>query len=69
MASNRNEVTRICQGCGREYKITQAELDEMLTRNIAIPVFCCHTCTMRGWDPQAVWFRKWIRANAEEKSE
>ena len=66
MASNRNDVTRICQGCGREYTITQAELDEMLTRNIGMPVFCCHTCNVHGWDPQAVWFGKWRRARAEE---
>ncbi len=60
-----NEVKRICQGCGREFSITQAELDEMLTRNITLPVFCSNGCAIHGWDPQAVWFGRWRRSKAE----
>ena len=61
-------ITLMCQGCGREFVISQAEYDAQLSRDITVPVFCSTACSIHGWDPAAIWIGRMRRANAEKKS-
>ncbi|MBO6214571.1 MAG: hypothetical protein J6N76_03420 [Lachnospiraceae bacterium] len=61
------DITLLCQGCGREFVISQYEYDVQLSRDITMPVFCSNACAIHGWDPMAIWLGRARRANAENK--
>ena len=50
------EMTLICQSCGREFTLPQAEIDAYWEQGMSIPVFCSIKCQINGWNPQAVAF-------------
>ena len=62
------EMTRVCQGCGRTFTIPFAELDNLWNIGMSRPVFCTNECAMHGWDPQAVWMGNMRRQRAEAAS-
>ncbi|MEE3481332.1 MAG: hypothetical protein VZQ80_05035 [Lachnospiraceae bacterium] len=55
------EMTLICQSCGREFTLPQAEIDAYWEQGMSIPVFCSIKCQINGWNPQAVAFAKYRR--------
>lgn len=61
------QETRICQGCGRSFTISHAELDNIWKYGLSRPVFCSNDCAMHGWDPQAIWMGDLRRSRMEEK--
>lgn len=61
------EMTLICQSCGREFTLPQAEIDAYWEQGMGIPVFCSLKCTMNGWNPQAVRFAKYRRSKDSKK--
>ena len=63
------EIKRVCQGCGREFSMAQAELDVFWNRSLSLPIFCSNQCAMHGWDPQAIWLGRWRRENAKDEEE
>ena len=63
--SARDQISRICQGCGRTFTIPQAELDRKWSMGLSHPVFCSNECSIHGWDPQAIWMGKIRRAHME----
>ncbi len=61
------ELTLLCQGCGRKFNISQQEYDRMLTLDITKPIFCSTKCAMHGWDPVAIYLGRVRAQNAENK--
>ncbi len=43
------EMTLICQSCGREFTLPQAEIDAYWEQGMSIPVFCSIKCQINGW--------------------
>ena len=64
--SAREEVSRICQGCGRTFTIPWAELDRKWDRGLSLPVFCSNNCALHGWDQEAMWMGNLRRSRAAE---
>lgn len=60
------EKKLICQCCGREFTMSQAEIDAIWDQDITIPVFCCTKCNLRGWNPQQVRYAKYRHQMAEQ---
>lgn len=61
-----DQMTRICQGCGRTFTISQAELDAKWEIGLSRPVFCSNECSLHGWDPAAIWMGNLRRSRAED---
>ena len=66
--SMNEEITRICQGCGRTFTIPYAELDRLWQIGLSHPVFCSNNCCIHGWDPYAVYMGNLRRANDEKSA-
>ena len=67
--ASKEEMTRICQGCGRTFTIPLAELDRKWELGLSHPIFCSNECAMHGWDPQAIWMNNLRRSRMEEKED